>query len=545
MEALHPPVAWRPSIIQAEQLRLSLRKFSRAAWKQFDGAKLVWGWAQDALCDHLSYVSMGDIRFLLINIAPRTSKSSLLSVTYPAWDWLHHPERQFLTGSYTLQLSTRDAVKSRRLIQSPWFQQNWGHRFQLLHDQQNKRDFANNKLGRRIVTATDSATTGEGGNRIILDDPHNAKEAESDAVREGTCDWMDNAVSNRLNDADKDGWVVCGQRTHEMDLFGHILEKYDMSEITHLVLPNEFDPASRCSTFLPAREGQPRERIFRDPRTYEGELLNPLRMSETATKRQKRIMRDKYDLQYNQNADAQAGKIMPKKLWNLWPEGVEFPECEYIFDVYDTALEDDEDNDFSARTTWGVFWHRVPKTIDRANDPLGIMVKNRKTTIHTMGSTEMRRCIMMLGAWRDKVEFPDLKSAAIRQYKKLKPTWTLIEKKVSGISLIQELNRSGVRGIRKVSYAHGGRVKIDKKLRAKEASIVLHDGLVYYPNRTWAHDVIKECANFPNGANDDWVDTVSIAWQWLRRMGELGLYEDEEPDGTVRIFKEKKRRGYG
>ena len=537
MEGLHPPVAWRPSIIQAEELRNSLRKFSRAAWKQFDGAKLVWGWAQDALCDHLSYVSMGDIRFLLVNVAPRTSKSSLLAVTYPAWDWLWHPERQFLTGSYSLQLATRDAVRSRRLIASPWYQRYWGHRFALLDDQQNKRDFANDKLGRRIVTATEATTTGEGGNRIIIDDPHNAKEAESDAIREGTCEWMDNAVSNRLNNADTDGWVVCGQRTHEMDLFGHIKSKYDMREVVHLVLPNEFDPSTRCKTFLPATK----ELIFTDPRKKAGELLNPQRLSAAATARQKRIMRDKYELQYNQNSDAVTGGIMPKRLWNLWPEGVEFPEVEFVFDVYDTAFEKEEENDFSARTTWGVFWHRVPKVIERANDPRGIEVESRKT----LGQTELRRCLILLGAWRDKLEYPDLKSEAIRQYKKLKPKWTLIEKKSSGHGLIQELSRSGVQGLRKISYAHGGRVKVDKKLRAREASIMLHDGLVFYPQRTWADDVIRECNLFPNGAHDDWVDTVSIAWQWVRRMGEVGLWEDEKEDGTVRLFKRAKRRGYG
>lgn len=541
MTDLHvAPVVWNPSIIAAEQRRLSLRKFSRGAWNQFDGAKLVWGWAQDALCDHLSYVSMGDIRFLLINVAPRTSKSSLLSVTYPAWDWLHYPARQFLTGSYSLQLATRDAVKSRRLIQSPWYQRQWGHRFNLLEDQQNKRDFANDKLGRRIVTATAATTTGEGGNRIILDDPHNAKEAESDVIREGTCEWMDNAVSNRLNDADTDGWVVCGQRTHEADLFGHIMSRYNMGEIVHLVLPNEFDSNRRCVTFLPARKDEPRRRIFRDPRTKEGELLNPLRMSAEATVRQKRIMRDKYELQYNQNADAVSGNIMPRALWNEWPEDTDLPECEFIFDVYDTAFGEKEENDFSARTTWGVFLHRVPKITERANAPRGIDVD----TLKTAGETELRRCLMLCGAWRDKIGFPDLKSEARRQYKKLRPQWTLIEKKASGISLGQELSRAGVQGLRQVSYAHGGRTKMDKMERAKIASIVLFDGLVYYPNKTWAHEVIRECANFPNGAHDDWVDTVTMAWQWLRRLGEVKLYEDEEDDGTVRIFK-KKRRGYG
>lgn len=537
MEASHAAVSWNPSIIAAEERRLSLRKFAKGAWSQFDAAKLVWGWPQDALCDHLSYVSMGDVRFLLINIAPRTSKSSLLSVIYPAWDWLHEPARQFLTGSYSLQLATRDAVKSRRLIMSPWYQSQWGHRFHLLADQQNKRDFANDKLGRRIVTATEAATTGEGGNRIILDDPHNAKEAESEAIREGTCDWMDNAVSNRLNDADKDGWVICGQRTHEADLFGHILANYDTKEIVHLVLPNEFDPERRCKTFLPAR---PKTPIFVDPRQKEGELLNPLRLSAEATKRQKRIMRTTYELQYNQNADAVVGDIMPKTMWNLW-QG-EAPECEYIFDVYDTAFSEKEKSDFTARTTWGVFQHRVPKVIERANDPLDLDVPTERMTT---GETELRWCIMLIGAWRDKVGFPALRKLARQRYRKLKPRWTLVENKASGISLCQELGRAGIQGLRRVSYAHGGRAKLDKEERAKIASVVLFDGLVYYPDRKWARDVIRECALFPNGAHDDWVDTVSIAWQWLRRMGDIKLYEDEADDGTVRIFKRKRKSRYG
>ncbi len=531
---------FRPSILQAENLRLSLRKFTKAAWRHFDSAKLQWGWAQDCLCDHLSYMSMGEIRFLLINIAPRTSKSSIISVTYPVWEWLQDPGLQFLTASYSLQLATRDALKSRRLMESSWFRGNWGHRFAFQPDEKLKRSYSNDKLGRRIAVSTDSTTTGEGGNRLIIDDPHNVKEAESDVVRVNTCEWFDNALSSRLNDQDKDSWVAVGQRTHEEDMFGHIQGKYDMRPIVQLVLPNEMELDRRCVTFLPARGDRPRVRIFRDPRTKEGELLNPLRLSAEATIRQKRIMGDKYQLQYQQNADALTGNILPRKHWNLWPETAEFPECDYIFDVYDTAFGEKQENDYSARTTWGVFWHRVPKEFSRANVPLDLDVDDRKT----LGHTELRRCIMLLGAWRDKVAFPDLKTEALKHYKKLKPQWTLVEAKASGLAIIPELQRAGVQGIRKVSYAHGGKVKLDKVERAKETSIVLTDGLVYYPNRTWAAEVIRECANFPNGAHDDWVDTCTIAWQWLRRLGELKLYEDETDDGTVRIFK-RKRRGYG
>jgi predicted phage terminase large subunit-like protein len=537
---------FRPSIVEAEAQRLSLRKFCRGAWNQFDAAKLVWGWPQDALCDHLSYIAMGDIRFLMVNIAPRTSKSSIISVCYPVWEWLQNPGLQFLTASYALNLAKRDALKSRRLIDSQWFQQRWGHRFSWVEDEKHKLSYMNDKLGRRFVTATDATATGEGGNRMIVDDPHNAREAESEVVRENTCDWWDNSLSSRLNDQDKDSWVVVGQRTHELDLFGHILETHDMREVVHLVLPNEFESSRRCTTFLPPKDGWPAKKIFTDPRTEEGELLNPLRLSKEATARQKRIMRDKYPLQYQQDSDAATGHILPRRAWKQW-QGEEFPEFEYMFDVYDTAFGKDEVNDYTARTSWGIFFQEVPRRIKRAKDPRGVEDDKDDGYIAVEGF-EVRPCLFLCGAWRDKLEFPDVKHEMLTRYRKTKPQWTLVENKASGISLCQELSRANVRGLRRVSYAHGGRTKMDKTERAKTASVVLVDGHVYYPDREWAKSVISECAIFPNGAHDDWVDTVTMALQWVRRLGEISLYEDEETDGTVRIFKKKpkrNRRTYG
>jgi predicted phage terminase large subunit-like protein len=510
---------WTPTLLQAEMCRRSLAKFVQDGWKYVDPAPLVWSWHHDALCEHLSYIATGDIRFLLVNMPPRTSKSLITSVFYPAWEWILNPSLQFLTASYALQLSTRDTVRSRRLIESPWYQARWGHLFRFAFDEKTKRMYSNDKNGRRIALATESATTGEGGDRILVDDPHNASDVESEPIRLGTLDWWDNAVSSRLNNPDTGAWVINGQRTHEADLFGHIEKSHDMSQIVRLMLPNEYDPARRSVTVLPGSK----KVVFRDPRKVEGQLLCPARISPSATRRLKKVMVQSYGLQYQQDPRAVSGAILPRDKWQKW-EG-ELPEVEHIFTCWDTAFEDGQDNDYSARTDWGIFKHRrITETVSGQK---------------ILGAE--RRCLILLGAWRGKVQYPELKSRVIRHYKKLKPNWTLIEKKASGISLSQELRRSSVSGIRMVKYDHGGRVKMDKIARAHIASVVLNDEIVYYVERKWSEVVIDECSVFPKGAHDDYVDTCLMAWQWVRRMGEIELWQDEDPDDhSVNLFRRKK-----
>lgn len=512
---------WRPSIIQAEQLRGSLRSFVREGWKYVEPSPLIPGWHMDALCDHLSYVTMGEIRFLMVNVPPRTSKSLTGTVFWPTWDWLHVPSRQFLTASYALQLSIRDTLRSRRLIESPWFQERWGHEWSFMGDDKLKRQFGNSEGGRRIALAVESATTGEGGDLVVVDDPHNATEVESEAIRLSTHDWWDNAMSSRLNQPDKSGWVVIGQRTGRDDLFGHIMDTHDMSEVVHLVIPNEYRTKYHCVTRLPSTG----KKIFSDPRKTEGELLSPARISEGATKRLKRVMKAKYHLQYQQDAEAGDGAILSRKNWRLW-EGEE-PELDLLVSVYDTAYGEKEENDYSARTDWGVFRHRQK-------------VEREDGTFHT----RERLCIILLGAWRDKVPYHELKRLARRHDRKVKPDYTLIEKAGAGISLAQDLSRAGVKNIRKVSLSHGGRVKNDKVERAHTASTVLDDGLVYYVDRKWSRAVLDECAAFPKGSHDDFVDTCLMAWMFLKRAHKVELWEAAKDDGTVRLFKRAKpKRG--
>ena len=143
---------------------------------------------------------------------------------WPMWEWLVRPEEKFLCASYSGVLSIRDNLKARRLVQSPWYRERWGHMFMLAGDQNAKQRFENDKTGYRLATSVGGTATGEGGSRLVLDDPHSAQEAQSDVMRESALEWFDMVWSTRLNDPKRDAMVTIMQRLCEKDVSGHILE---------------------------------------------------------------------------------------------------------------------------------------------------------------------------------------------------------------------------------------------------------------------------------------------------------------------------------
>jgi hypothetical protein len=171
------------SRLRAERARRSLKAFIESAWPLVESAPFVPGWHIDAIAEHLEAVTRSQIRNLLITIPPRHTKSTIVSVMWPSWEWIDAPERRWLFASYAESLAIRDNVRSRRLIQSPWYQNNWGDRFQFAGDQNEKRKMETDHGGHRIAVGTGGSATGEGGDRLIIDDPHNVAEIESALVR--------------------------------------------------------------------------------------------------------------------------------------------------------------------------------------------------------------------------------------------------------------------------------------------------------------------------------------------------------------------------
>ena len=470
-------------------MRRSLREFIKNSWGTIEPARDFYdNWHIDAISEHLEAVAHGDIKRLIINVPPRHMKSISVAVALPAWVWTIMPQKRFLFASYALSLSVRDSVKCRRLIDSQWYKTHFGQTFELTSDQNQKQRFENDKTGYRIATSVDGALTGEGGDIIVIDDPHNVREAESSAVRESVLDWWDQAMQTRLNDPKTGAFVIIMQRVHENDLTGHIL-KDEYNDWDHLCLPARYEIGHPSPT---------RSSLgFTDPRTKEGDLLWPERVDEKTLSNLERSLGTYASAgQLQQRPMPKGGGILRAEWWVPWDKP-DLPDIEYVLQSWDTAFSTNEKTSYSARTTWGVF---------RMNGQINAIV---------------------LDMWYDRVTYPELRNIAQESYEDYEPDAVLIEKKASGQSLLQDLRMAGIPVI---PYSPDR----DKEARAHAASALLEDGRIYFPSdKKWSKDLIDICAAFPAGDNDDIVDTCTQAWLRLRKGWFVTHSTDYEEDEDV------------
>ena len=469
------------------ELPHSLREFTAKAFPIVEpGTPYIPNWHIDAICEHLEALIDGDIRNLLINIPPRHMKSLCSSVMLPTWVWLKRPHFKFLFASYAQTLSVRDALKSRRLIQSSWYQKRWGFRFQLTGDQNMKTRYENNFGGYRLSTSVDGTATGEGGDLIACDDPHNMREIHSDVIREGVLDWWDNVMSTRLNNPKTGSKLIIMQRGHEGDLAGHVMKKDGW---VHLNLPAEYELDKRKTVLG-----------WSDPRTEKGELLWPERFGKKELDQLKAEMTP-YAVagQLQQRPAPQEGGIFKRDWFQLWPADQKMPLIDYIVQSYDTAFTEKTINDPTACLVLGTFKH--PKY--------------------------GHNCVLICDAWRDHVEYPKLRRIVKKDYfdarygesdMQSRANIVLIEKKGSGISLLQDLR------MEKVPCHAYNPGNDDKVIRANAAAAVCQTGRVYVLESGksrgqpvgWVEEFLSELLSFPNALHDDFVDAFSQAIIYLR-----------------------------
>lgn len=244
------------------------------------GRPYVHGWHIDALAEHLEAVSDGRLLRLLINVPPGTMKSLATSVAWPAWEWgpRNEPWRRYVCASYSRTLSIRDNRRCRRLVESDWYRARWGDRVRLVGDQNAKELYETSATGFKLATSVGGVGTGQRGDRVIIDDPHNVLDGESAAKRLEAILWFTEVMPTRLNDPKTSAIVVIMQRVHEADVSGEILARELGYE--HLMLPMRFEPERRCSTAIG----------FTDPRTAEGELLFPARFPPEVVERDEKVL---------------------------------------------------------------------------------------------------------------------------------------------------------------------------------------------------------------------------------------------------------------
>jgi predicted phage terminase large subunit-like protein len=418
-------------------------------------------------------------------------KSLTVSVFWPCWEWLERPELRWLFASYAQQLSTRDSMKCRRVIDSPVYQRVLAHLpgepWRLTSDQNEKTRFENDRTGYRISTSVGGSATGEGGDRVVIDDPHKVREVESDLIRTGVLDWHDQTISTRFNDPKTGAEVVVMQRVHENDLTGHLLEK---SGWEHLCLPAEFEPSHPF--------------VWPDDRRSEaGELLWPAHFGRDELDTLKNDL-GSYGAagQLQQRPAPLEGGLFKRADWRFYDPNGPMPVFTAVGQSWDTAFKDKQTSDYHVGQVWGLF---------------GAYRYLLRSVRFRGGLAELKLQVKLLNEW------------TVERYGRL-PIHVLVEKSALGVDILAEM-RGEIGGL--VSITARG----DKTQRAHAASPQVEAHQVFLPGwmaadmsgpdtaRTplWVQDFVDEHAGFPNGAHDDQVDAETQLLNWARGRGSSGV----------------------
>ena len=463
--------------LEREVCAESLAVFARRAWPVLEPATpLKWGWALDAICEHLEAVTSGQIRRLLINVPPGSMKSLLTSVIWPAWEWGPKglAQMRYLGTSHKQDLAVRDNTKCRRLIQSNWYQHNWP--LTLTGDQNAKTKFENDKTGFREAMAF-TGMTGSRGDRVILDDPHSVDDANSVVKLAGDVTTFREALPSRVNN-EQSAIVIIMQRLHELDVSQVALELgYD-----HLCIPMRYEE-SRPATCIG----------WIDPRTTPGELMFPERFSESQV----------VELETSLGIYATAGQLQQRPAPRTG--GMLLPDQMPVID----ALPLDEEID------WVRGWDFAASVAKPGTDPdwtVGARLGRGKSGRYYVGD------IVRMRGLSDQVR-ATLKNTSDR------------DGRGGRVSIPQDPGQAGKsQAFSMVRLLEGHRVKAspesgDKTTRADSLAAQINVGNVSMLRAEWNQPLIDEMRTFPNGKHDDQVDALSRAFNEFVEPSTTGILD--------------------
>lgn len=511
----------KPEELETNLCEASLYEFFQAAWHTVEKLPFVDNWHLEAIAEHLEAVYNREIKNLIINVPPRTGKTLLISVAFPAWVWLQNAAERFLCVSCTRDLSSDHAGLNRALIESPWYQEQWcnkenllHYKFQLKSDQNQKTFFQNTASGYRQSTSINSKTVGKGGSIIIIDDPNDPGDY-SEVKRKNVIDWWNLKMSTRSNNPADDCRVIVQQRTHEEDLTGYILKNDINKDWTNLVFPMEFESKRRSTTIILPNSLRWDKEPFQDPRQKEGSLLVPQRIGiKEVLQLRKDLQTYGYAGQCQQRPSPIGGGILKESWFKIYKEKI-YPTFSLVIQSWDTAFSDSPTAAYSACTTWGLF------------DNKGIIN------------------ILLLSCWRGRVGYTELRGRAKRLHKNyldindtLIKTQTscrvdkcIVEAQATGTPLIQSLREAGIPAL---PYKPRG----DKAARVQQVSAYIEAGIVNIVDRPENIEFIKEVSLFPVASSRDYVDTLSQILGYLRDNNMLKIPSDpkeEKPVNDVEI----------
>jgi predicted phage terminase large subunit-like protein len=430
----------------------------------------------------------GNKKRIIVNIAPRMGKSELVSYLFPAWFLGHHPDKKIIMATHTADLSTNFGRRVRDLVNSDDYRAVFPE-VTLNQDAKAAGQWSTSQGGQYYAAGVGGALAGRGADVFVIDDPHSEQEAKTGNphVFLSAWEWFQSGPLQRLM---PDGVIIVVMtRWSMMDLTGQL--------VNHMIKNPDADQWEVVEFPAILDEGEANERSLW-PEFWPLEEL----------KKKRAGMDTRYwSSQYLQNPTAEGAQIIKREWWQSWEEE-DPPKCDYTIMSLDAAQEAHNRADYNAVTLWGVFF-------------------NEETNQNN---------IILLNAWKERMEFPELKRAMLDDYNEWEPDTFIVEKKSSGAALYQEFRAMGI-PVQEFTPSRGN----DKISRANAVADLFASGVVWAPiDRRWAQEVVQECSEFPVGTHDDFVDSTTQALIRFRKGGFISLPSDERDEyDTYRRFSRK------
>lgn len=456
--------------------------FVKAMWPSF-----ILGRHHALMAKKFEEIASGKTKRLIINMPPRHTKSEFASYLLPAWFLGKFPNKKIIQCSNTAELAVGFGRKVRNLVDGEVYAKIFPN-VSLRSDSKAAGRWSTNSNGEYFAIGVGGTVTGKGADLLIIDDPHSEQEAalasSNPEVYDKVFEWYESGPRQRLQPGGS--IVIVMTRWGKRDLTGKVMQS---------MIDKDGDEWEVIS--LPAI--MPSEKPLW-PEFWSMEELVKLRNV---------LPISKWSAQYQQNPTSEEGALVKREWWQVWEEDRP-PPCEFIIQSWDTAFTKNERSDYSACTTWGVFY--LNENQNDAN-------------------------IILLDALKERLEFPELKQRAMEMYREWEPDAFIVEAKASGAPLIYELRSMGI-PVQEFTPTRGN----DKISRVNSVADIFASGKVWAPRKRWAEEVIEEMAAFPNSDHDDLVDSTTQALLRFRKGGYIRLQTDE--DDEQKYFKSRRPVSY-
>jgi predicted phage terminase large subunit-like protein len=484
LRALDVETAEAEEVVNREKCQLNFMDFVHTVWPHFiDGAH------HQEMARAFERVANGECKRLIINMPPRHTKSEFASYLLPAWFLGKFPKKKIIETAHTAELAVGFGRKVRNLVDSDVYKSIFPG-VGLQADSKAAGRWATNQGGDYFAIGVGGAVTGKGADILIIDDPHSEQEAtiaeNNPEVYDKTYEWYTSGPRQRLQPGG--AIIIVMTRWSKRDLTGQVVK-------SALQRSGEEWEVIEFPAILP--DGGP---LW--PEFWSIKELEALRQE---------LPNGKWMAQYMQSPTSDVSAIVKREWWKIW-EKDDPPMCEFIIQSWDTAFLKTQRSDYSACTTWGVFYQE---------NNVGVMVPN----------------VILLNSFKLRMEFPELKQRAFEEYKEWEPDALIVEAKASGAPLVFELRAMGI-PVQEYVPSKGN----DKIARLNAVADIFASGRVWVPNTHWADELVEEVASFPSGEKDDLVDSMTQALLRFRRGGFISL-DSDEPD-EPKYFKSYRSAGY-